>query len=348
MKQLTPVDRELIIEALKSGNSFEGLANLVNLIIKIQNEKLGTNYKLVSGKRIAYYVFHRDDMYYSFEIPKKTGGVRKINAPDQFLKKVLRRVDLALEILYEPKVQTHGFVNNRSIVSNAKPHVGKKYVYNVDLKDFFPSISYHRIKAVLKIPPYELRPFFAHLISHLSCYGGVLPQGAPTSPLITNIISRRLDDKLMQLAEEYNCTHTRYADDITFSSDQNCFNQDFLFSLYEVVASEGFVLNDKKTRLQKYFQRQEVTGLVVNEKLNVNRKFIKEIRAMLYNWEKYGLEHCQELLISKYLGIKNSSSAKLATYEKVLLGKIHFLGMVRGKEDEYYQAFIAKYKNLNY
>mgnify|MGYP001954098357 FL=1 len=108
------------------------------------------------------------------------------------MKKVQRRIVFILEALYTAKPSANGFVTGRSIVSNAKSHIGRKYVYNIDLKDFFPTIHYGRVKAVLQIPPFNASPEIAHLIAHFSCYKGVLPQGSPLSPILTNIVCGEL------------------------------------------------------------------------------------------------------------------------------------------------------------
>ncbi len=330
------------------GETLEDLKSLINYIIDLQNDALGTTYKHISTKRLSYYFVHRDKKYLTFEIPKKTGGFRNITAPDKFLKKVQRRINFTLDILFKPKAAAHGFVPGRSIVSNAQMHVGKNYVYNVDLKDFFPTIHYGRIKAVLQLYPFRMKPDFAHIISHLCCYQGVLPQGAPTSPILTNIICQQLDKSLVYLAKFYQCYYTRYADDITFSSNQDAFNEDFYDNLEANIEFRGFKLNDKKTRKQKRTQRQEVTGIVVNEKLNLQRTYIKKIRAMLFNWEKDGLQVCQKEF-KKYYPLEKGfmRNKTIPPFENVLMGKILFLGMVRGKEDKYFKIFSDTYKKLS-
>jgi RNA-directed DNA polymerase len=267
-----------------------------------------------------------------------------------------------LTLFFEPKSAAHGFLEDRSIVTNAKIHVGKKYVLNVDLKDFFPSIHFGRIKAVLQLPifgvraehlppdgnklealfKFALKPEFAQIVSNFCCYESKLPQGAPTSPIITNIVSQRLDYKLVKLAKEYHCFYTRYADDITFSCDKNRFKEEFLNKLDEAIKSEGFLINEKKSRIQKKAVRQEVTGITVNEKLNLPRSYVRKVRAALHNWEKQGYERANAKFASLYPQEKGFLRNKtIPPMESVLSGKILFLGMVRGKKDTMY----LKYKN---
>ncbi|WP_205503387.1 reverse transcriptase domain-containing protein [Rufibacter psychrotolerans] len=346
--ELSHKQTEYIKYFVSNGETLEDLKSLINYIIKLQNDTLGTTYKPVSIKQLTFYFANRDKQYFNFEIPKKTGGVRKITAPDLFLKKIQRRINFALDLLFKPKAAAHGFVTGRSIVSNAKVHVGKKYVYNVDLKDFFPTIHFGRIKAVLQLHPFKMKPKFAQLIAHICCFEGILPQGAPTSPIITNIICQQLDKNLVSFAKFYKCYYTRYADDLTFSSDKNSFKEKFYEDLVLHLTNAGFALNEKKTRKQTRTQRQEVTGIIVNEKLNLQRSYIKKIRAMLYNWEKDGLHACQKNFNQYYPLEKGFFKNKsVPPFENVVMGKILFLGMVRGKDDKYFLEFFSKYQNLS-
>ena len=346
---LTNTHIEFIEKSLQNGKSKEDLVSLINFVIKLQNEQLETTYKLVTSKKIGYYLSKRDKKYIHFEIPKKSGGIRKISSPDKFLKKIQRRIVFVLDALYTPKPSANGFVTGRSIVSNAKSHIGRKYVYNIDLKDFFPTIHYGRIKAVLQIAPFKASTEIAHLIAHFSCYKGVLPQGSPLSPILTNIVCQSLDYHLVKLAKHYRCFYSRYADDITFSSNKNLFvKEKFLTELNTIITKQGFRVNEKKTRLQKNTQRQEVTGIIVNKKSNLKRDYVKKVRAMLYNWENKGLEYCQTKLIEKYPKEKGFIRNKVTPpFENVLHGKILFLGMVRGKEDAYFKEFKIKFDKLN-
>lgn len=197
----------------------------------------------------------------------------------------------------------------------------------------------NKLEALYK---FGLKPEFAQIISNFCCYESKLPQGAPTSPIITNIVSQRLDYKFVKLAKEYHCFYTRYADDITFSCDKNRFKEEFLNKLDEVIKSEGFLINEKKSRIQKKVVRQEVTGITVNEKLNLPRSYVRNVRAALHNWEKKGYESANAKFASLYPQEKGFLRNKtIPPMESVLSGKILFLGMVRGKED----ALYLKYKN---
>ena len=215
----------------------------------------------------------------------------------------------------------HGFRKSRSIVSNAQPHVGAEVVINFDLKNFFPSISYRRIKGLLHAIGYSeaAATIFGLLctepdVEEIELDGKTyyvalterhLPQGAPTSPAITNILCRRLDRRLTQMAEELGFVYTRYADDLTFSASGDHLRHicNVLRRTESIVEHEGFVINEEKTRILRNSRQQDVTGVIVNNKPNVDKKTLKRFRATLYQIEKDGLEgkrwgHSSDLIAS--------------------------------------------------
>jgi retron-type reverse transcriptase len=196
----------------------------------------------------------------------------------------------------------HGFVPNRNIVTNARKHTEKNWVLNFDLAHFFDSITYSDISNLFLNPPFRCGEKVAKILSLLTVTRIGLPQGAPTSPVLSNLIAMELDRKLMALTKSRGITYTRYADDITFSSD-SVFDDDLVEHekdnpkthkigplLEEIIHQCGFKIHPEKTRLQSKNQAQTVTGLRVNEKVNVNRKFIREVRAMIYKLGKHGLD----------------------------------------------------------
>jgi RNA-directed DNA polymerase len=246
--------------------------------------------------------------YVRFQIPKKTGGVRAISAPLPRLKQAQQWIlDNILErIILHPSA--HGFRRGRSIVTNAQPHVGALVVINLDLENFFPSISYRRVKGVFcslgyseavatilglictepDVTPIEMdgRNYYIAQTERR------LPQGAPSSPALTNLLCRRLDRRLHGLAQSRGFIYTRYADDLTFSTTSSEKLRDIgniLQGVGSIVAHEGLTVHPDKTRVLRQSQQQEVTGVVVNEKLNVDRTILKKFRAALYQIEKDGL-----------------------------------------------------------
>jgi RNA-directed DNA polymerase len=246
--------------------------------------------------------------YVRFQIPKKTGGVRAISAPLPRLKQAQQWIlDNILEcIVLHPSA--HGFRRGRSIVTNAQPHVGALVVINLDLENFFPSISYRRVKGIFCSLGYsEAVATILGLICtepeitqiemdgrnyYISQTARHLPQGAPGSPALTNLLCRRLDRRLQGLAESRGFIYTRYADDLTFSTTNSEKLRDIgniLRGVGSIVAHEGLTVHPDKTRVLRASQQQEVTGVVVNEKLNVDRATLQKFRATLYQIEKDGL-----------------------------------------------------------
>lgn len=234
----------------------------------------------------------RNAQYRSFRIPKKSGGFRTITAPGGELKRLLKVVALALTRLYgNAPDAVNGFVPGCSVATNACMHVGKEYVMNIDLKDFFPSIRKHMVveSLVKKGVDRGAACLIARLCCHTpeDCSEDCLPQGAPTSPVLSNIVCASMDARLTALAQNFGLTYSRYADDITFSGDRNVFREGgrFRTALMSAVTACGFIVNDRKTRVQRPWERQEVTGVTVNSKVNISRKYLKNLRAELHNMQ---------------------------------------------------------------
>ena len=242
--------------------------------------------------------------YRRFDIPKKTGGVRRISAPMPRLKAAQHWI---LEHILDRVAihdAAHGFRSQRSIVTNAEPHVGADVVINSDLKDFFPSISYRRVLGMFRSLGYAhaIATIFALIcteprITAVEMDGQTwyvargerfLPQGAPTSPAVTNIICRRLDARMAGMARSLGFTYTRYADDLTLSGAADVPVGRALRGLRNIVAGEGFTVHPDKTRVMRRGSRHEVTGIVVNDKLSVDRSTLRRFRATLYQIEKDG------------------------------------------------------------
>lgn len=287
----------------------------------------------MSVSTLKYYtqVRARQAAYRQFHIPKKSGGVRTITAPDGELKNIMYTLAFILSELYIPTPEAIAFVPKRSIVDNAQVHIGKNYVLNIDLSDFFTSITSHMVERGL----YKLgfSPTVAQCLSTICNYPvvvdkkvlNVVPQGAPTSPLISNICAMTLDRRLSGLAKRFHLSYTRYADDITFSSNHNVYHKDgeFMQELYRIISDCHFTVNEKKTRLQKRGGRQEVTGLTVSVKPNVCRKYIKNLRALIHHISKIDSPEMHDINVAR--------------------GKLNFLRMVKGPEDSTYTRLAIKF-----
>lgn len=237
--------------------------------------------------------------YVEFEVPKATGGTRRIAAPRKPLRVAQRKVldEILAKVPIHPAA--HGFVPGRSTVTNAKEHVGRALVVKLDLVDFFPSIHYRRVLGLFERLGYptDAAAALAGVCTYRPtlddgemAWPGLLPQGAPTSPAITNLVCRRLDARLSALATKARGTYTRYADDLTFSFDAEPEKMGrLLWWIDQICQQEGFVENTKKRRVFRRSAQQRVTGIVVNEHLALPRRERRRFRAILANAKKNGL-----------------------------------------------------------
>ena len=273
--------------------------------------------------------------YYTFEIPKKSGGVRIITAPEEALKKVQQTILKQLAEIYPKPSSVYGFVAMDDseelvcpIVANAANHVNKKYILTVDIKHFFESIKTKEVFQLFTNAPFHYSEKIALILTRLTTYDGCLPTGAPTSPMISNFITQPIDKQLEVFALANDCVYTRYADDLTFSCDE-AFSDEFLNHLQAII--KPFELNSKKTRIKKKSQQQKVTGILVNEKVNVDRKWIKQLRAMLHDLKINGV---QKASFNHFKKTKQESF-----FVNRLRGNIAFLGQVRGLEDKEYVKY---------
>ena len=255
--------------------------------------------------RLAYILYKQPDeaKYRTFEIPKRSGGQRTIKAPEDRLKLLQSKVsDLLQDCVDEINKDTnrkdkaaHGFKRKRSIITNARQHRHRRWVFNLDLEDFFPSINFGRVRGFLmKNRDFEL---YEKAATQIACYENSLPQGSPCSPVISNLIAQVLDVRLVKLASAAGCTYSRYADDLTFSTNKKEFPSTIAVpsaeegvGLHRWIASQelqgaiersGFRINTRKTHMQYRSSRQEVTGLVVNERISVPLDYRRHVRAMV-------------------------------------------------------------------
>ena len=437
---------EYIRNAFQKMQTIDDLLQIMNYAKKIV---YGEKFHPFTLKQIIGYSnpLKRNKSYKSFTIKKKSGKDRTIYAPQKGLKAIQKVLNFIIQCMYQPHHAAYGFVQNKSIVDNANLHIGKRYVYNIDLKDFFSSIDQARVWACFKLPPFNLNganPVYAknmnwkdfksnvigsdeplkiyrkngrsftktpigtlfvaknfdkdkerhiifgdentktikgkslegtmwlsntipytsnldicNILASICCTEmeverknangewenirkNVLPQGAPTSPTITNIICQRLDFILTGVAKRFGLTYSRYADDITFSSMHNVFQtgSDFLNELHRVIADQNFDIKESKTRLQKDGYKKEVTGLIVNEKANVQKKYIKQLRMWLYYWETYGYNKASHFFKKQYIEEKGASNV---TMENVIGGKLEYLKMVKGSENNVYKALHSRF-----
>src|SRR6266571_406211 len=263
-------------------------------------------------KALAYILYKKPPLtkYTSFDIPKRGGGVREINAPSPELLLLQRRLSDLLQNCIEEINQSrkwkddlaHGFKRHHLIITNAVKHQKRRYVFNIDLQDFFQTINFGRVRGFfIKYAYFMLHPKVATILAQIACHDNGLPQGAPCSPVISNLVGHVLDIRLCKLASADGCTYSRYADDITFSTNKPDFPASIASraageahkwevggKLEQAVVSAGFAINPIKTRMQYRSSRQAVTGLVVNRKVNIRAEYRRTVRAMAHRLFKTG------------------------------------------------------------
>lgn len=329
------------IDALKSATTKPELARLLG----------------VKASFLTYvlYVLKPSTQYESFEIPKKSGGARTIWAPSEKLKSLQTALSTLLQDCIEEinkkkpedkspnSTLSHGFVRERSIITNAMAHLNKKNVLNVDLKNFFDSFNFGRVRGFfIKNKNFLLESNVATVIAQIACHDNKLPQGSPCSPVISNLIAHSLDVRLAALAKAHSCTYSRYADDITFSTRIQTFppqimrHEDGKYFPGKRFRSEirraGFEINNKKTRVLYKDSRQEVTGLVANKKPNVKYEYWRTAKSQCHSLFKTGTF------------TKEVSGKKLKGSINELEGQLNFIDQV----DRFNRARLHKKLDPNY
>lgn len=281
------------LSALKSSKSIHNVARLLGF----------------RAAALAYVLYSKapSDNYKIFEIPKRNGGTRRIAAPQGALKLIQRRLADLLQNAEEEidsnsasarrnvRSPSHGFRRRRSIITNARVHRNKRFVFNVDIADFFGAINFGRVRGFfINDRNFALDPVVATILAQIVCFENALPQGSPCSPVVSNLIGNILDMHLVRLAANARCNYSRYADDMTFSTNLKDFPKAIAQrrtpsswepgkDLIRMIRKSGFSVNSSKTRMQYSDSRQEVTGLVVNRKVNVAREYRHAVRAMVHN-----------------------------------------------------------------
>lgn len=290
--------------------------------------------------------------YTHFEIAKRDGFKRPIAAPVPSLKKIQRRIAAPLTAAYRAPAHVHGFTHERSPQTNAAVHVGQRWVFSIDIADFFGSVTFARVRGLFMAFPFGYPEPVAELLARLCCHRDVLPQGAPTSPVITNYICRAMDRDLAKLAIANGCYYTRYADDMVFSTDRTLLPEGIAThisgratpssELAMTIAGAGFRINEAKTRLQICYARQRVTGLVVNQKVNVPRSYIRGLRAVLHIWRAHGEVEASRSLRHASPDPNWPPGKARPSLSAVVRGRIDYIGSVRGRGDPTYLGLLSK------
>ena len=224
----------------------------------------------VEYSTLIYQIYKLSDnaKYTTFTISKKSGGRRIISEPFTSLKIIQQKLNQVLQSVYEPKIPVHSYILSKNIVTNSTLHLNNRYVLNIDLKDFFPSINFGRVRGMFMAKPYLCNAVVSTILAQICCFKNELPQGVPTSPIISNMICAKLDSQLRKLAVNLRCHYTRYADDITFSTSIKNFPEalayinsigqvEIGYELKKIVKDNGFEVNPRKIKLQIKNSRQK-------------------------------------------------------------------------------------------
>ncbi len=295
----------------------------------------------ISRLSLFHILIDRQSYYKIYKMRKKSGGYRWIMSPVNQLKSIQQWIKTNILEKVSINNSACGFVKGKSIKDNAIKHINQEVVLNIDLYHFFDTITDKRVYGIFRNLGYTEKLSFdlAQLLTvnppskywkelkkenkmnkkHIKTKPNILPQGAPTSPIVTNIISYQIDSIFQNYAEKSNIQYTRYADDLTFSGKINDIIS--LKSIKDVIRQQGFTINIKKTKFLKQNQRQEVTGITVNSGVFVSKKIIKEIQQELYYCNKYGYKNHLKYKKDKGISIKSS-------YRDWLLGKISFINSI--------------------
>ena len=271
-----------------------------------------------------------ENNYKVFKIKKSNGSFRKIYEPNGTLKHIQRQI--LKNILENKKISKYAtaYQKGKSLKDNVKIHVGKKIILKLDIKNYFDSISFYSIYDNCFSIEYFPKGI-GMLLTYLCTYNGYLPQGAPTSAYISNLVMKDFDDELGNWCDKNNISYTRYSDDMTFSGN---FNPNLVIKkVKEMLFKLGFELNKKKIHIIKQNQQQKITGIVVNEKTQVERKYRKEIRKEIYYIKKYGID--------SHLNRINCSDKE--KYLNKLYGRILFVLQINNNQEFLnYKKYVLK------
>ncbi|MDU3181010.1 MAG: reverse transcriptase family protein [Lachnospiraceae bacterium] len=277
---------------------------------------------------------HAEEHYHIEYIPKKKGGRRKLLVPDALLGRIQKNI--LQNVLAERKVSSYAkaYVKGTGIVENALPHSHAEIILKLDIEDFFENITYLMVYQKAFLEKY-FPPAIRTMLAHLCCYNDYLPQGASTSPIISNLVMYSFDEYMGKWCEARKICYTRYSDDLTFSGKFDV--KEVKNKVRSFLEKMGFSLNEKKTKVLKPYQRQTVTGIVVNEKPNVSKEYKSQLRQEIYYCEKYG--------VAEHLYRKRICEKEETTYLKELLGKINYVLQIN-PEQPYFQEARKKIKEM--
>lgn len=312
--------------------------NEVSRFLSLSSRAELANWLHMTDRKLRYilYVLRPEDRYKEFQIPKRHGGKRTICAPQKALMRSQQRLQQVIAHVGRPSSVATGFVSGKSVIDHASPHRKRRWVLCIDLENFFPTIKFWRVRGMFMSLPFSFNEEVATCLAQLCTHDQALPQGAPTSPSISNIICRELDRRVKQLCRREKCTYTRYADDLCISSNIKDVPKTLAVAdegiwvagneLLRVIEECGFRVNAAKTRLKTQREQQMVTGLVVNEHVAMPRAWRRQLRVMLHLRQKYGKEKAMSIVKTwAWHGVRRKNQEAI---DPVIQGKAAFAAHV--------------------
>lgn len=273
--------------------------------------------------------------YKSFSVPKRDGGERHIDTPSPQLKKLQTQLNRYLQAVYffEKSSAAYGFIlgvrndqDRRNVVTNAKKHLGRPYMLNIDLKDFFHAVQQSKIVELFEGPPFTFTGDLPDILARLTTFNGRLPMGAPTSPVLSNFACQSLDVKLVRMAKEKRWMYTRFADDMSFSAHR-AFPQDDKKAINDLIVAAGFKVNVKKVKLFGPNDDKIVTGLLLAKKVELAPGYLEQLQAEVDQLK-------QVMYVQNFQG--ELDSKWVDDFKLQVRGRLNFAGFVMGRRNETY------------
>lgn len=349
---------------LKSLKQEPEQASLIHPFLLLRSVDALCEHLGISKKRLSFllYVLSPTQRYRSFDLRKRKSKLtRTIKSPIKPLKEIQKKLAKDFLDTYRTPLNVYGYVKDRDVVEKAEKHVGQRWVARIDLENFFGSFNFGRVRGMFRSKPFCFPDALATVLAQLCVDTNELPQGAPTSPVISNILMWRLDARLRRMAREHRCVYTRYADDLVFSTNTrrmssgicNVLNADSDApivrpgdALLKEIQDEGLTVNDSKTRLYGRTERQQVTGLTVNEKVNLDRKYVKDLRAVLYACSKVGVEAAAERFFTSHYPKNVPPGKRVPDFAEIIRGRVMYVGRIKGYSSGAFLALASRLKTL--
>lgn len=314
----------------------------------------------ISDRRLRFLLYRIPSAgkYTTFQVRKRGGGHRTIEAPSRALKQIQRKLLKVLTEIAPASGIAKGFVRGRSIVDHAKIHRGARWVVLADIKDFFPSINFGRVRGAFTARPFSLPPEVSTCLAQICCKDGALPQGAPTSPVLANLICRPLDRALVRIAKANKCCVSRYADDICISTNLSNIPESIAVpsegagfdcgtALLDAISSSGFELNKRKFRVANRSVRQLVTGLVVNRGVSISREWRRQVRVMLHLTRRVGTDSALEIVSGwERPALRNTGAASMKQFLRGKINYSHYIDLVGRRK--FTSSLYRSYPTLRY